>query len=79
TLAAWGRQGRRAGGSIRQLSVNAQPGALVLDSQGHVVGVMSLDIADGQIVGIRSVINPDKLRHIGAVGDVTAIVRAGGG
>ena len=35
----------------------------------------SLEIADGAVVGVRSVINPDKLRHLGPVADVWAILR----
>jgi RNA polymerase sigma-70 factor (ECF subfamily) len=31
---------------------------------------VSLDIADGQIQGIRSIVNPDKLRHLGPVSEV---------
>jgi hypothetical protein len=35
----------------------------------------SLDIADGAVVTIRSVINPDKLHHIGPVADAWALLR----
>ena len=35
---------------------------------------MELDIADGQIQGINSVVNPDKLRHLGEVGDAWALL-----
>ena len=30
---------------------------------------MALDIADGEITGISSIVNPDKLTHLGPVGD----------
>ena len=33
-----------------------------------------LDIADGAVQTIRSVINPDKLRHLGPVADVYALL-----
>ena len=36
--------------------------------EGRLVGVMALDIADGQIQAIRSIVNPDKLRHLGRAG-----------
>ena len=45
------------------MSVNGQPGALLI-LEGTVVGVMSLEIADGQIQAIRSLVNPDKLAHV---------------
>jgi RNA polymerase sigma-70 factor (ECF subfamily) len=64
TLAAWSRQGQRKGGRARRVTVNGQPGALLLDGQERLVAVMALDIAEGQIIGIRSVVNPDKLRHL---------------
>jgi RNA polymerase sigma-70 factor (ECF subfamily) len=40
------------------------------DGQHRILYVLSLDIADGQIQGIRSVVNPDKLRHLGPVSDL---------
>jgi RNA polymerase sigma-70 factor (ECF subfamily) len=50
--------------------VNGQPGAVVYDSEGRVASVFALDIADGQVQAIRSVVNPDKLQHLGAVSDI---------
>jgi RNA polymerase sigma-70 factor (ECF subfamily) len=35
---------------------------------------MALDIADDQVQGINSVVNPDKLRHLGEVGDAWALL-----
>jgi len=32
--------------------------------------VMTLDIADGQVQTIRSIINPDKLRHLPPLADI---------
>src|SRR5262249_29903706 len=65
TLRAWSRQGfRLVGLEIRETVVNGQPGAMFLNSDGAVFGVMALDIADGQIQGIRSIVNPDKLAHL---------------
>ena len=56
----------------------AQPGALFLDGDGDLIGVMTLDIADGQIQGVRSIVNPDKLQHLGQVADVRALLRRRG-
>ena len=36
----------------------------------RVVNVFELDIADGLVQAIRSVVNPDKLRHLGPVSDL---------
>jgi len=35
-----------------------------------VVSVFTLDIADGAVQAIRSVVNPDKLVHLGPVSDL---------
>jgi RNA polymerase sigma-70 factor (TIGR02957 family) len=76
TLLAWARQGRRlAGAEIRQVDVNGQPGALLLDGEGRLISVMALDIADGRVQGVRSIVNPDKLRHIGPVADVRSLLK----
>ena len=37
--------------------------------------VMSLDVAEGQIQGVSSIINPDKLRHLGPLADLGALLR----
>jgi RNA polymerase sigma-70 factor (ECF subfamily) len=58
------------GSSIRPVEVNGHPGALGLDGQQRVLYALSLDIAEGQIQGIHSIVNPDKLRHLGPVSDL---------
>jgi len=79
TLAAWARAATRIGGmKLRQVEVNGQPGALTLDPEGNLINVMALDVADGQIQGVRSVVNPDKLRHLGPVADLNALIRGTG-
>jgi RNA polymerase sigma-70 factor (ECF subfamily) len=55
--------------------VNGQPGAVLRDRDGLVINVISLDVLDGQIQVIRSVINPDKLGHLGPVADTWALMR----
>jgi RNA polymerase sigma-70 factor, ECF subfamily len=50
--------------SIRYAEVNGQPGALYLDPDGHPVAVVSLDIADDLVQTVRTITNPDKLRHL---------------
>jgi RNA polymerase sigma-70 factor (TIGR02957 family) len=76
TLRAWMRQGVRiAGAQLRQVDVNGQPGALLLAGDGALLGVMALDIAEGQVQAVRSVVNPDKLQHLGDVADVRALLK----
>jgi RNA polymerase sigma-70 factor (TIGR02957 family) len=66
TLLAWFRAAARIGGvSLQAAEVNGQPGALLLDPEGRLVTVLGVDVADGQVQAIRSIVNPDKLRHLG--------------
>jgi hypothetical protein len=51
-------------------------GALYLDGQRRLIGVAALDIAGGQITSISSIVNPDKLAHLGSVGDLTSLLRS---
>jgi RNA polymerase sigma-70 factor (ECF subfamily) len=76
-LRAWGRAGARWSATARRVEVNGQPGAMFLDAGGRIISVLALDIADGQIQAIRSIVNPDKLRHLGEVADLEALLRAG--
>jgi RNA polymerase sigma-70 factor (ECF subfamily) len=69
----------RLGITWRREEVNGQPGAVFLDPEGRLISVMSLDIAQDRIRAVSSVVNPDKLRHLGPVGDVRALLRGGAG
>jgi RNA polymerase sigma-70 factor (TIGR02957 family) len=76
TLANWSRVGLRGGlVTIRPVEVNGQSGGMLVDADGAILGVMALDIADNQIHGIRSIVNPDKLGHLGEVGDAFELLR----
>ena len=66
---------RQVGVAIRPVEINGQPGARVEDPGGRLISVFVLDIADGQVQTVRSVINPDKLRHLGPLADVPALRR----
>ncbi|MFE2441510.1 RNA polymerase sigma-70 factor [Streptomyces sp. NPDC059426] len=55
--------------------VNGQPGAVFRERDGKVLQTLVLDVLDGQIQAIRAVINPDKLGHLGPVGDAWAVDR----
>ena len=63
------------GFTSRREEVNGQPGALVFDREGRLIGVMILDVAEGQIQGVSSIVNPDKLGHLGPVADLRALLR----
>jgi RNA polymerase sigma-70 factor (ECF subfamily) len=76
TLLAWMRVASRIPDfTLRPTEVNAGPGVMVLDGQQRLISVWSLEIAGGEIRSISSVVNPDKLTHLGAVGDFASLVR----
>jgi SnoaL-like domain len=76
TLSTWFRQGARIpGAELRETEVNGQPGAVILDGHGNLISVMALDIAEGRVQAINSIVNPDKLRHIGPVADVRELLQ----
>ena len=76
-LLNWVRLGARIpGASMRPVEVNGMPGALLLDGEGRLIAVWALEIAGGQIVGMSSIVNPDKLGHLGPVADVRALLEA---
>jgi RNA polymerase sigma-70 factor (TIGR02957 family) len=74
TLIDWARLAARApGASVRPVEVNGGPGALLVDAQQRLIAVVALDIADGQITSIHAIVNPDKLIHLGPVGDFRSL------
>jgi RNA polymerase sigma-70 factor (ECF subfamily) len=38
--------------------------------------VFAVDVADGQIASISSIVNPDKLKHLGPVADYASLLRS---
>jgi RNA polymerase sigma-70 factor (ECF subfamily) len=62
--------------SIELRQVNGQPGAVMRTGDGQLINVFVLDVAAGRVQTIRSIINPDKLHHLGPVADVRALRRA---
>jgi RNA polymerase sigma-70 factor (TIGR02957 family) len=77
TLVAVGRAAQRFGvATLRRVEVNGGPGALAFDPEGNLISVTSIDVVGGRIQAVSSVVNPEKLRHLGPVGDLRA--RLGG-
>ena len=58
---------------LELVEVNGQPGATMRDPDGRLVNVHALDIADGLVTALRSVIDPDKLGHLGPVSDLARV------
>jgi RNA polymerase sigma-70 factor (TIGR02957 family) len=70
---------RLPGMSLRLAEVNGGPGALYLDAQHRLIGVVALEMAGDQITSINAIVNPDKLTHLGPLGDLTSLLRSARG
>jgi RNA polymerase sigma-70 factor (ECF subfamily) len=58
------KQAMALGLSFAPAWVNGQPGAVFHDRDGRAVWVVTVDVVDGAIAAVRSVVNPDKLGHV---------------
>jgi RNA polymerase sigma-70 factor (TIGR02957 family) len=68
--------GRVPGVTLRRVEVNGAPGAVILDGEQRLLGVMALEIVGDEIASIRSIVNPDKIAHLGPVGDLAFLLRS---
>jgi RNA polymerase sigma-70 factor (ECF subfamily) len=75
-LLGMGKHASDLGVTIRRTEINGQPGAMFIAPDGRLMYVMTVDVADGVVQTVRSVINPDKLRHLGPLADVRAMLHA---
>jgi len=64
------------GVSWRVVEVNGGPGALFYDGEQRLLGVWALDVTGDEIAGVGSILNPDKLAHLGPVGDLRSLMRS---
>lgn len=58
---------------LEQRAINDQPGAILWDRDGKVVAIIVLDVLEGRVQTIRTVINPEKLEHVGPVADAWTV------
>ena len=59
---------------MRPAEVNGHPGLLTSGPDGGLLSVLAVDVAGGRVETLYSIVNPDKLRHLGPVGDLTALL-----
>jgi RNA polymerase sigma-70 factor (ECF subfamily) len=77
TLLNWIKLGTSIpGAAIQPIEVNGAAGALLLDGDRRLIAVWALEIADGQIQGVSSIVNPEKLAHLGPTADLGSLLRA---
>lgn len=76
TLIAWARAAARVPGvALQPAEVNGDPGVLVLDSRQRLISVWALDNTGSEILSVSSIVNPDKLAHLGPVADYDSLLR----
>jgi RNA polymerase sigma-70 factor (TIGR02957 family) len=74
-ISAFSRRIRRIGGiSLRRVEINGAPGALAYDRDDRLIATVSLELDGGEVRSVNSVANPEKLEHLGPVGDLNALL-----
>jgi RNA polymerase sigma-70 factor, ECF subfamily len=68
-LAAFGGM-TAVGLSIQPRHINGELGALLVDDHGRCAAAFTVDIAENRIQTVRSVVNPQKLWHLGPLADL---------
>ncbi|WP_109506968.1 RNA polymerase sigma-70 factor [Nocardioides speluncae] len=68
------RQGERIDVRLELGDANGQPALLTRDAGGALLGVMTIDVDGGRITRLHNVLNPQKLGHLGPVGDLSALL-----
>jgi RNA polymerase sigma-70 factor (TIGR02957 family) len=68
---------REIGSLMVTTEVNGEPGVLALDAEGRLINVFAFEVAEGAIQTVRSIINPNKLSHLGY--PLSDLGRAAGG
>ncbi|HEX2084990.1 MAG TPA: RNA polymerase sigma-70 factor [Solirubrobacteraceae bacterium] len=69
-LLTFHRLAEQWGVTLRPALVNGQPGLRSIAPDGRLVNVVGLDVTGGRVTRIYSILNPDKLDHLGPVSDV---------
>lgn len=69
-LATFYKAADAAGVLLVPAVVNGQPGFRSLDPEGRIINVVQVDVAGGHIQRVHSILNPDKLRHLGLVSEL---------
>src|SRR3954453_7156279 len=69
-LIQFGRLGERWDVTFEPALVNGQPGFRSLAPDGRLINVVAIEIEDGAVRRIYSVLNPDKLGHLGPLSDL---------
>jgi RNA polymerase sigma-70 factor (ECF subfamily) len=69
-LATFYRMAVDWGLDLQAVVVNGGPGFRSVAPDGRLVNVVGLDVSGGRVARVHSILNPDKLGHLGPVSDV---------
>ena len=69
-LAGFTARGLRTGVTFVPARINGQPGVRALAPDGTLVSVLAVDVADGHVARLYSILNPDKLGHLGPLSEL---------
>src|SRR5690625_192408 len=68
------RQGDRLGVRLDRARAHGQPALVLRASDDKVLGVLIVDVGDDAVIAVRNQINPDKLGHLGEVGNLYGLM-----
>jgi RNA polymerase sigma-70 factor (ECF subfamily) len=69
-LLSLAEQASQLGIAVQRAEVNGRPGAVFRAPAGQLINVFSVEIAAGAVQTVRSVINQEKLGHLGPLADL---------
>jgi RNA polymerase sigma-70 factor (ECF subfamily) len=69
-LAGFSKLADEWGVTLHPAIVNGQPGFRALAPDGRLVNVVAIDVVGGRVQRVHSMLNPDKLGHIGLMSDL---------
>jgi RNA polymerase sigma factor (sigma-70 family) len=74
TLSAWAMNLRGLKITLKRERINGLPGVVSYTADGEVLNAITVEVGDGAVQRVNSVINPDKLGHLGPVADAQALL-----
>ncbi|HET7444101.1 MAG TPA: RNA polymerase sigma-70 factor [Solirubrobacterales bacterium] len=67
TVVNWAKAGLGTEIGLCPAEINGLPGVILTSASGGVIGAMALESDGERVTGVNSVVNPDKLQHLGRV------------
>lgn len=72
----WSQVGRKVDAWVDRVDINGQPGAVLRDGENRIISVIVLGLVNGRVEEVYSIVNPDKIGHLGEVADFKALIRS---